>query len=235
MGIFDSLNLKKSVPKTISLRKEMVCAEAARQHISVPTARVVFALDHSGSMRSMYRDGTVQGMLERIFPVAMHFDDNAEMEFYWFDNQYRELEAVTTANLGDYVQRVILSKNEHFGGTCYAPIMEAIFQRYALREPMAIPTFVIFITDGSNSDKTATKAVLTEASKYNLFWKFVGIGNETFPFLERLDDLKGRFIDNANFISIADISSIDDQTLYAHLLTEYGDWLALCRQHGLLP
>ena len=94
-------------------------------------------------------------------------------------------------------------------------------------------SFIIFITDGNNSDKAAAKAVLTEASHYNLFWKFVGIGDEQFEFLQRLDDLKGRFIDNANFVSISDLSGIDDRTLYSMLLEEYADWLDLCRKNNI--
>ena len=197
------------------------------------TARVVFVLDHSGSMRTMYKDGTVQDLLERIFPIAMHFDDNAEMEFYWFDSVYKELDPVNCKNIEGYVQNVILSKNDHFGGTNYAPIMTEILNRYVRREPSNIPTFVIFITDGNNADKKATKDVLTEASKYNIFWKYVGIGDEKFEFLAKLDELKGRFIDNANFINVSDLGAIDDKSLYKLLLDEYGDWLELCRNNGI--
>ena len=217
----------------ISLRKELVIDEVKKQNISVNTARVVFVLDHSGSMRTMYKDGTVQDLLERIFPIAMHFDDNAEMEFYWFDSVYKELDPVNCKNIEGYVQNVILSKNDHFGGTNYAPIMTEILNRYVRREPSNIPTFVIFITDGNNADKKATKDVLTEASKYNIFWKYVGIGDEKFEFLAKLDELKGRFIDNANFINVSDLSAIDDKSLYKLLLEEYGDWLELCRNNGI--
>ena len=219
--------------KKISLRKELIIDEVKKQNISVNTARVVFVLDHSGSMRTMYKDGTVQDLLERIFPIAMHFDDNAEMEFYWFDSVYKELDPVNCKNIEGYVQNVILSKNDHFGGTNYAPIMTEILNRYVRREPSNIPTFVIFITDGNNADKKATKDVLTEASKYNIFWKYVGIGHEKFEFLEKLDELKGRFIDNANFINVSDLSAIDDKSLYKLLLEEYGDWLELCQNNGI--
>lgn len=219
--------------KKISLRKELVIDEVKKQNISVNTARVVFVLDHSGSMRTMYKDGTVQDLLERIFPIAMHFDDNAEMEFYWFDSVYKELDPVNCKNIEGYVQNVILSKNDHFGGTNYAPIMTEILNRYVRREPSNIPTFVIFITDGNNADKKATKDVLTEASKYNIFWKYVGIGDERFEFLAKLDELKGRFIDNANFINVSDLGAIDDKSLYKLLLDEYGDWLELCRNNGI--
>lgn len=124
--------------KKISLRKELIIDEVKKQNISVNTARVVFVLDHSGSMRTMYKDGTVQDLLERFFPIAMHFDDNAEMEFYWFDSVYKELDPVNCKNIEGYVQNVILSKNDHFGGTNYAPIMTEILNRYVRREPTNI-------------------------------------------------------------------------------------------------
>lgn len=229
-----SLTKNQELNKKISLRKEIFLDEVKKSNISADTARVVFVLDHSGSMRTMYKDGTVQDVLERIFPIAMCFDDNAEMEFYWFDSIFKELEPVNYSTIDGYVNKVILSKKDHFGGTCYAPIMNEILNRYAKKEPMNIPTFVIFITDGNNSDKAAAKAVLTEASRYNIFWKFVGIGDEKFDFLNRLDNLKGRYIDNANFINISNLSSISDNELYSQLLTEYNDWLELCRSHNIL-
>lgn len=229
-----SLTKNEELNKKISLRKEIFLDEVKKSNITVGTARVVFVLDHSGSMRTMYKNGTVQDVLERIFPIAMGFDDNAEMEFYWFDSIFKELDPVNFLNVDGYVSNVILSKKEHFGGTCYAPVMNEILNRYAIKEPLNIPTFVIFITDGNNSDKAAAKAVLTEASKYNIFWKFVGIGNEKFDFLNKLDNLQGRFIDNANFINISDLNSINDSQLYSELLTEYNDWLELCRSHNIL-
>ena len=219
--------------KKVSLRKEIILDEVKRNNITATTARVVFVLDHSGSMMTMYKNGTVQDVLERIFPMAMCFDDNAELEFYWFDTIFKEFETVTSDNLDGYVQKVILSKKDHFGGTCYAPIMNEILNRYGKKEPMNIPTFVIFITDGANSDKPAAKRAITEASRYNIFWKFVGIGNAKFDFLENLDNLTGRFIDNANFVNFSNINNINDTVLYAQLLAEYNDWIALCKSHGI--
>lgn len=234
MGLFDFFKKTETKEETkISLRKNLVVDEVKRQNITAQRARVVFVLDHSGSMKSLYKNGTVQNLLERIFPLAMHFDDNSELEFYWFDNSYKELEPVTLDNLDDYVERVILSSKEHFGTTCYAPVMTEIYERYAVKNPLDIPTFVAFITDGNNSDKRATKEILITSSKHNIFWKYIGVGSEKFEFLEKLDDLKGRFIDNANFISVNNIEKITDEQLYAYLLTEYSDWLDSCRKAGI--
>ena len=77
-----------SLAKKVSLRKDMVLNEAKNQGIAVTRARVVFVLDHSGSMDHSYRNGEVQTLLERIFPMAMCFDDNQEMEFYLFDTRF---------------------------------------------------------------------------------------------------------------------------------------------------
>lgn len=219
--------------KKLTLRKDIIEEKAVKSSVGGTMARVVFALDHSGSMRTMYKDGTVQTLLERVFPMAMYFDDNSELDFYWFDSIYKALPSVVPDNLDGYVSKMILSQNDHFGGTCYAPIMQEITNRFALREPMKIPTFVIFITDGANSDKTAAKQVLTDASRYNIFWKFIGIGSDKFEFLERLDTLKGRFIDNANFASVNDLAKLSDDELYTLLLDEFSDWLGLCRQNGI--
>ncbi len=228
-----TLTKNPELNKKLTLRKVIIEKEAAKTSVNGSVARVVFALDHSGSMRNMYKDGTVQTLLERVFPMAMYFDDNSELDFYWFDTIYKQFDPVVPDNLDGYVNKVILSQKDHFGGTCYAPIMQEITNRFALREPAAVPTFVIFITDGANSDKTASKQVLTEASKYNIFWKFIGIGKEKFEFLERLDTLTGRFIDNANFANVNDLSAISDDELYKLLLEEYSDWLALCRQNNI--
>ena len=128
---------------------------------------------------------------------------------------------------------MILSRKDHFGGTAYAPIIKEITERYAHRDPADISTFVIFITDGNNSDKAAAKAEITEASRYNIFWKFVGIGSEKFDFLTKLDTMTGRFVDNANFVCINDIVKINDKELYSRLLEEYSDWLTAARSKGI--
>ncbi len=228
-----TLTKNPELNKKLTLRKDIIEDKAVKSSVAGSMARVVFALDHSGSMRNMYKDGTVQTLLERVFPMAMYFDDNAELDFYWFDSVYKQLDSVTPDNLDGYVSKIILSKKDHFGGTCYAPIMQEITNRFAFREPAKIPTFVIFITDGANSDKTASKQVLTDASKHNIFWKFIGIGKEKFDFLERLDTLKGRFIDNANFASVNDLGDLSDDELYTLLLDEYSDWRALCKENGI--
>ena len=74
---------------------------------------------------------------------------------------------------------------------------------------------------------------MIEASRYPIFWQFVGIGNSRFSYLEELDEMQGRFIDNANFFSVNDLDIISDDELYKRLLSEYPDWITKAKQVGL--
>lgn len=55
-----------------------------------------------------------------------------------------------------------------------------------------------------------------------------------FQFLEELDDMPGRFVDNADFFSVADPADLSDEQLYDLMMNEYPGWLKLARSQGLL-
>jgi stress response protein SCP2 len=56
-----------------------------------------------------------------------------------------------------------------------------------------------------------------------------------FQFLEELDDMPGRFIDNADFFSVSDPGHLSDEQLYDLMMNEYPGWLKLAQAQGLLP
>lgn len=96
------------------------------------------------------------------------------------------------------------------------------------------PVYVLFLTDGDNADHSKTEEALREASNEEIFWQFVGIGNAGFSFLEKLDNLSGRYIDNANFFQVNDLDSISDNELYSRLLNEFPKWLKLARDKNII-
>ena len=225
-----AINLSKEESmKKIDLRKKEVIniCEEKGGILLTQKARVGVVMDYSGSMSPMYKDGTVQSVLERLLPIAMQFDDNGEMEVWLFENGFRRMPPMTLDNFYGYVEREILSKKYRMGGTDYAPVMNDIGKKYINEEPAAMPDYIMFITDGNNSDAAATKTALRNWSKYPIFWQFVGIGREKFTFLVTLDNLDGRYVDNANFFSIENLNKVADITLYQRLLAEYPSWLAL--------
>ena len=225
-----AINLtKEESMKKIDLRKKEVisiCEEKGGMLLT-QKARVAVVMDYSGSMSTMYRNGTVQSVLERLLPIAMQFDDNGEMEVWLFENGFRRMQPMTLSNFYGYVEREILSKKYHMGGTEYAPVINDVGKKYIKEDPAALPNYIIFITDGNNSDTAVTKDAIRHWSKYPIFWQFVGIGREKFSFLAKLDDLDGRYVDNADFFSLDDVDKVADIVLYKRLLNEYPGWLSL--------
>lgn len=189
------------------------------------TARVGMALDYSGSMSSLYDNGSVQDVINRLLPIAIKFDDNGELESWIFSNKFLRLESVNINNYKDYVDDVILSSPLNMAGTYYAPVLNDIDKYYRKVEPSNIPSFVIFITDGDNFDHSETNKVIRKLSEYNIFIQFIGIGYEDFDYLKQLDDLDGRLHDNTGFTSIVDMNKMTDQELYTELLRQYTDWV----------
>jgi len=58
--------------------------------------------------------------------------------------------------------------------------------------------------------------------------------NSEFRFLEELDDMTGRYLDNADFFAVEDPAAIPDDQLFELLMTEYPGWLIQAREKGLL-
>ena len=189
------------------------------------TARVALAMDYSGSMSNLFYNGSVQKTISRLLPIALKFDDNGELESWLFSNKFKRLDAVNRENYSNYVKDVMEKSGMGMGGTEYAPVLKDMVTYYKDIEPSDIPSFIIFITDGENSDKYSTDDVIRELSEYNIFVQFIGIGNERFEYLRKLDNLEGRKHDNTGFTAVKDMNKLNDQQLYTEILRQYNDWL----------
>jgi len=99
------------------------------------------------------------------------------------------------------------------------------------------PAYVMFLTDGSNFDEREAERAIIEASKYGIFWQFIGLSTgDNFAFLKRLDVMSGRFIDNANFFELTqkELETLSDEELYGRLLGEFPDYLKLAKSKGII-
>lgn len=199
-------------------RTVTICLE--KKNVSSLTAEVKLIMDATGSMYSLYRTGAVQEVIERLVPLALQFDDNGEMETYTFAERCTQRKTITKNNLGGYVNRDL--KDAIGGGTYYAPAINKIVAE-AKAGDLSFPAFVMFITDGDNFDEEETKKALREASKYDIYFQFVGIGEGKFTFLKSLDNLSGRRFDNAGFIKSRDLSRMSDEKLYSEITEEFID------------
>ena len=137
--------------------------------------------------------------------------------------------------------------------------------RRSAPRPDKLPIYVMFVTDGQTMDPNEARNQVAWSSYEPMFWQFMAIGQSSrnvevagaapppqkkqrgmggflsrliqtdFGFLEELDDMGGRFIDNADFFSVADPMLLPDDQLYDLLMTEYPGWVRMARECGLLP
>lgn len=244
----DKVNLEKHV---VSLSKTVVdLSKKNGVDLGDTRAKVVVALDYSGSMCGLYRNNTVQETLNRLVPLGLTFDDNGSIDVYLFESKYRKFDDLTLDNYSDYVKEVIDKSGYSMGGTNYAGVIEDIvfggthdetvqkkglfgfgkktFTTKVTRDAIVSddqPTFIIFITDGDNSDKLETDDVIRRSSKENVFIQFVGIGSEKFKYLKKLDELEGRERDNTGFIKLENLRDVSDDMLYEKVLEQFVQWL----------
>ncbi|QCW50840.1 VWA domain-containing protein [Nocardioides dongxiaopingii] len=100
--------------------------------------------------------------------------------------------------------------------------------------PASEPVFAIFLTDGAPNSKPQAVQALIEVSTAPIFWKFLSIGAESFDFLQKLDDLEQRVIDNADYKPIGSIDALSDEALIDALLDEYAEYVTEAKRLGLL-
>ena len=226
-----SLTKQESVEK-INLRKDKVVSLKKANPALDIKARVALVLDFSGSMRDMFDDGTVQSVIERVIPIALSFDDNGVLDFWIFENGFHRLDGITLDNFYGLANQI--RSKYTMGGTRYAPVLKDVDKFYIKEEPEKIVDFVIFITDGDNSDKSDATDIIRRMSYHPIFIQFLGVGSSSFDYLEDLDNMEDRYVDNVNFFSINDINSMSDDDLYSLLLKEFPQWLNLDKVKDML-
>ena len=212
------------------------------------TAKVALCLDYSGSMANEYKSGAMQKLAEKALVLGTQFDDDGAIDLFLFDTEADHVGEITIDNYQGSVDR--LRGRRHMGLTYYGKAIEEIRAFYGFAEPkkrgffsrkprntelpVKEPIFVIFLTDGAPSDAAQAKLQLSLASKQPIFFKFLSIGREEIQFLEKLDTMEGRFIDNANYQAVGSVNRLTDDKLFGILFEEYTDWLELARQNGIV-
>lgn len=122
-----------------------------------------------------------------------------------------------------------------FGSKSKAPEQETPVVNIILK-PIVNPVFVIFITDGDTNteDRSTTENFLRTSSNYGIFFHFIGIGSSRFSFLDGLDNLSGRLLDNASFSKINDLEKLTDAQLYQDMMKEYPSWVVEAKRLNLI-
>ncbi|MBR4151476.1 MAG: VWA domain-containing protein [Selenomonadaceae bacterium] len=229
------ISLEKKIadgaPKLISLVKPLKVELEKRKLLDV-VARVALVLDISGSMNHSYKDGTVQEIVNKVLPVAVQFDDDSELDFWYYGSNCERRPSVNMKNYEQAVPSDWKELQRSLGGTNNEPaVMKEIIAEY---ETITLPAYTVFITDGGIYRTGAIKRLLIESSYLPIFWQFVGVSGKDYGILEKLDDMDGRYIDNANFFALDDFKSVPNEEIYSRLLNEFPAWLKLAKDKGIL-
>jgi stress response protein SCP2 len=223
-----------ALPSKVNLHKREFDAVLAKKNLSGVRARVGLALDITGSMKPLYKNGTVQKVVERLLAVAVTFDDDGTLDVWRFDHRFKRLKPATVENFEGYVDREVVTGMDIWGHNDEPPVMRDIVNFYTVESSSRIPAFMIFISDGGVRKDREIQEIVRDSARFPLFWQFVGVGQAKFGALERLDELPGRVVDNASFFAVRDIAAMTDQELYERLMNEFPVWLAAARGKGIL-
>jgi hypothetical protein len=231
-------------PHLLSLTKQ-AAVSLTKRGLDNHTARVALCLDISFSMYWHYQNGRVQALAERVLALGMRFDDDERVDVFLFGGKAHDKGPLALANAHEYIAWAV-NQNELEGATEYGAAMRLVRRRYfgsdaSRRAPIAGPTpvYVMFVTDGGPTDPDIAIEQVRSSSYEPIFWQFMAVDeyqrDGEFAFLERLDNLDGRYLDNAGFFSVTDPTEIADEELFERMMAEYPGWLHLARQAGMLP
>ena len=223
--------IQAGAPKLISLVKPLR-AELEKRALLDVTARVALVVDMSGSMARSYKDGTVQEIVNKILPVAVQFDDDGALDFWFYGTTCERRPSVDMSNYEGAIPADWKKIRDKIGGVNNEPVvMEEVSAEYA---ESPVPAYVVFITDGGISKTAQIKKLLVAASYQPIFWQFVGVRGKDYGILEKLDAMTNRYVDNANFFALDDFISVPNDELYSRLLDEFPTWLKLIADNGVL-
>lgn len=195
-------------------------------------ARVGLVMDISGSMTARFKNGTVQEIVNKTLPLAVQFDDDGELDCWYYGTTARRMDSVNLDNYTKAVPKEWKQLMLELGGCNNEPVvLRMVLDTY---RDTQLPVYVLFITDGGVSKKSEIQKIITEASKLPIFWQFVGVGGSGYGILEKLDSMKGRYVDNAGFFALDDFKKVSNEALYARLLEEFPKWLKAIRNKEMI-
>lgn len=122
----------------LSLEKKQELVGLRLEKLDLPTnicLAVKCAMDVSGSMHGLFKNGTVQETFDRLIPIGMRFDDNGSLESYGFASGAFRAPDITEAEFGLYVSPMFLPAAEKsgnlWGGTRIAEVLKLVREEAA--------------------------------------------------------------------------------------------------------
>ena len=213
-------------PELVSLARPLM-DKLEKEDLTDCKAKVVLVTDITGSMLRKYRSGEVQSIVNKMLPVAVQFDDDGELDLWYYAKRCEQRESLTPENYSSAVPDNWRELMSRLGGENDEPvIIRSVMEHYS---DISEPVYVIFITDGGACSTNRIKELIAESSQMPVFWQFIGIGSKGSDVLEEVTDSG-----NTAAFAVEDIKSISDEELYDRLLDGFPEWLSGIREQGLV-
>lgn len=221
--------IEQQAPGLINLAKT-AAVSLEKSGLGGQRAAVQLVLDHSGSMQPYYNNGAVQRLADQALGLSVNVDDDGSVPLIFFGSYVEQYDDIRLDNYRGLVDTT--HPRVHWGSTDYVAAINAAITEYQ-KSGATDPGLVIFQTDGEPNSRKAVERALRDASGLPIFWAFVGFGGRV-EFLEKLDDLRGRKVDNASFFHAANPHAVTDSQLYDGITSEFAQWLTAARAAGIL-
>lgn len=222
------------------------------------SAEVVLCMDVSEQMEDYLDSGKAQIITNRILAFATHMDIDSHIDLFLFAERAFFIGSMNMKNFDGYIEDA-MSKYNLGGHADYVNVINLIRTTYlknAKREDKIAsretPVYVYFISNGETDEPEEIAREIASASYEPIFWQFMTMGTtqedlqkgllgwllrpfvDDYSFLELIDDMKDRFIDNADFFNVNDPSAISDAEFYKLMMTEFPNWLKMAKEKGLV-
>jgi len=226
--------------------------------LTAQKAQVALCLDVSQAMRPYLDSGKAQYFAETVLALSSLLDSNASIDVFLFGGRLQYAGEMTPQNFKGFIDKALnlynLEGKPNYG-VAFSEIQKHYFPELVDNQPIQEaeePVFITFITNGETTNEQEGVQELARISYAPIFWHFMAIGKtkadlgkgvvawlfrpfaEDFSFLEKLDDMGERFIDNADFCNIPDPEKLTDEELYQKMMEEYPEWLKIVHTKGML-
>jgi vWA found in TerF C terminus len=234
----------------INLTKQVKITLEKREAPKIVT-QVGVAFDISGSTQNFYTDSNrkgansyIQQLLNRIFAIAVTFDDNEALNTWVFDDHSTQVEDIVKENYESYVDSFILNNDKihKWGTTNGAGVITDINKYYNFSNEnlstfgkikslwskkqteevkLSDPAYILLITDGEFDNDHLAEAAIKVTENERIFWQLTYLS--TYPNTHKLLKKLSETYLNVSYDQISPLET--DAILYDKLISKkFIDW-----------